>query len=69
MNGKPSTILACVDVCGKPFDKVSYPQTDPALRATLTDNWVSSLTLSVKDENGELFYFNEMPLQFELEID
>lgn len=67
-NGNPSSLLACVDVSGKPYAKVSYPQTDPVLHATSPKKYVSSLTLSVKDENGELFDFNEMPLHFELEI-
>ena len=29
---------------------------------------VNSITLSVKDEKGNLFDFNGMPLEFELEI-
>ena len=32
------------------------------------DNDVNGITLAVKDENGELFNFIYMPLEFELEI-
>ena len=32
------------------------------------DKHLHSLTISVKDENGDLFDFNGYPLEFELEI-
>ena len=31
-------------------------------------NYANSITLSVRDENNNLFDFNNMPLEFELEI-
>jgi len=45
-----------VVVKGKPYEKVSYhgsPQ--QVLRECSTDKFINSITLSVKDENGELF--------------
>ena len=68
-NGKPSTVLARFDVRGKPFEKVHYqtPQSH-VLRDTNSGYDVNSITLSVKDENGNLFNFNNHPLEFELEI-
>ena len=69
-NGKPSTILARLDVRGKPFEKVHYQTPQPhVLRDTDSGDYdVNSITLSVKDEKGNLFDFNNHPLEFELEI-
>ena len=70
LNGKPSTVLARLDVRGKPFEKVHYQIPQPhVLRDTDSGDYdVNSITLSVKDENDNLFDFNGMPLEFELEI-
>ena len=69
LNGKPSTVLARFDVRGKPFEKIHYQTTQQhVLRDASSCNYVSSITLSVRDENGNLFDFNGMPLEFELEI-
>ena len=70
LNGKPSTVLARLDVRGKPFEKVHYQIPQPhVLRDTSSSDYaVNSITLSVQDENGNLFDFNGMPLEFELEI-
>ena len=69
-NGKPSTVLARFDVRGKPFEKVHYQTPQPhVLRDTDSGDYdVNSITLSVKDEKGNLFDFNNHPLEFELEI-
>ena len=70
LNGKPSTVLAKFDIRGQPFEKIHYqtPQ-QHVLRDTLTGDYdVNSLTISVCDEKGNLFNFNDMPLEFELEI-
>ena len=69
-NGKPSTVLARFDIRGQPFEKVHYQTPQPhVLRDTSSGDYdVNSITLSVKDENGNLFDFNSMPLEFELEI-
>ena len=69
-NGKPSTVLARFDVRGKPFEKVHYQTPQPhVLRETDSGDYdVNSITLSVKDEKGNLFDFNNHPLEFELEI-
>ena len=70
LNGKPSTVLARFDVRGKPFEKIHYQTPQPhVLRDTDSGDYdVNSITLSVKDENGNLFDFNNHPLEFELEI-
>ena len=70
LNGKPSTVLALFDVRGQPFEKVHYQTPQPhVLRDTDSGNYdLNSITLSVKDENDNLFDFNGMPLEFELEI-
>ena len=33
-----------------------------------TDSHISSITLSVRDQDGELFDFKGMPIEFQLEI-
>ena len=70
LNGKPSTVLARFDVRGKPFEKVHYQTPQPhVLRDTNSGDYdVNSITLSVKDEKGNLFDFKNHPLEFELEI-
>ena len=70
LNGKPSTVLAKFDIRGQPFERVHYqtPQ-QHVLRDTSTGDYdVNSLTISVQDENGNLFDFNGQPLEFEVEI-
>ena len=70
LNGKPSTVLARLDVRGKPFEKVHYQTPQPhVLRDTDSGDYdVNSITLSVKDEKGNLFDFNNQTLEFEVEI-
>ena len=70
LNGKPSTVLTRFDVRGKPFEKVHYQTPQPhVLRDTDSGDYdVNSITLSVKDKNGNLFDFNNHPLEFEVEI-
>ena len=70
LNGKPSTVLARFDIRGQPFERVHYqtPQ-QHVLRDTESGDYdVNSITLSVQDENGNLFDFNNHPLEFEVEI-
>ena len=70
LNGKPSTVLARFDIRGQPFEKVHYQTAQqPVLRDTSTGDYdVNSLTISVRDEKGELFDFNGQPVEFEIEI-
>ena len=70
LNGKPSTVLARLDIRGQPFEKVHYQTPQPhVLRDTDSGDYdVNSITLSVQDENGNLFDFNNQPLEFEVEI-
>jgi len=68
-NGKRSDVLALFDVKGKPYEKVSY-QASPqqVLRDCSAGEFINSITISVKDENGELFDFKGFPLLSELEL-
>jgi len=70
LNGKKSDLLAKVDVKGKPYEKVSYniDSSQNIFRDASTDKFINSITLKVKDENGELFDFKGLPLLFELEL-
>ena len=70
LNGKPSSVLARFDIRGKPFERVHYQTAQQhVLRDASTGDYnVNSLTIAVKDEKGNLFDFNDMPLEFELEI-
>ena len=68
-NNKRSDLLAKIDVKGNAYEKVRYdaPPLQP-IRDCSTSEHVNSITLSVRDENGELFDFKNMPLEFELEL-
>ena len=69
LNNKKSDLLAKIDVKGKPYEKVRYdPSPLQPIRDCSTSSHVKSITISVRDENGELFYFKGMPLEFELEL-
>ena len=70
LNGKPSTVLARFNIRGQPFERVHYqtPQ-QHVLRDTDSGDYdVNSITISVQDEKGNMFNFNGMPLEFEVEI-
>ena len=69
LNNKRSDLLAKLDIKGKPYEKVSYhasPQQH--FRDCSTSSHINSITLSVRDQDGELYDFNGMPLEFKLEI-
>ena len=69
LNGKPSTVLQTFDITGKPYQKVFY-QSSPQhiLRDISADKHITNMTISVRDENNDLFNFNQEPLQFLIEI-
>jgi len=68
-NGKRADVLALFDVKGKPFEKVSYQGSpEHPLRHCSRAESINSITISVKDEKGELFDFKGFPLLFELEL-
>jgi len=57
-NGERSDVLASFDVKGNPFEKVSYQASlQQVLWDCSTGESINSITISVKDENGELFAF------------
>ena len=67
-NGKPSTILACFDIDGKSFERVEYSPKQIAMKKITSGKYISSIRITVTDENGELIDFNNLPLRFEVEI-
>ena len=68
-NKKKSDLLAKIDVRGKAYEKVRYDASpQQPIRDCSTDSHVNSIKISVRDQNGELFDFKDMPLEFELEL-
>ena len=68
-NNKKSDLLAKIDVKGRPYEKIRYDASpQQPFRECSTDSHVNSIKISVRDENGELFDFKGMPLEFELEL-
>ena len=67
-NGQPSTILACFDSVGKSFERVEYSPKDITMKKITSGKYISSIRITVTDENGELIDFNYLPLRFEIEI-
>ena len=69
LNNKRSDVLAKLDLKGKPYEKVSYEAcTHEPFRECSTVLHVNSITVSVRNHDGELFDFNGFPLEFVLEI-
>ena len=69
LNGKPSTVLQTFDITGKPYENVFY-QSGPehVLREVSTDKHITNMTLSLRGGINNLFDFNGLPLQFQIEI-
>ena len=68
-NGKRSDLLAKFDVTGKPYEKVRYDSSFQfPFRDCSTDSHVYGITLTVRDQDGELFDFKGMPIEYELEL-
>ena len=65
-NGKPSTILACFDISGKSFERVEYSPKEITMKKITSGKYISSIRITVTDENGELIDFNYLPLRFEI---
>ena len=68
LNGKPSSVLARLDVKGTSYEKITYHTAQHVLRDTSSSNYVNNLAISVKDVNCNLFDFHGLPLEFELEL-
>ena len=69
VNNKKSDLLAKIDVRGKAYEKVRYDASPlQPIRDCSTSSHVNSITISVRDQDGELFDFKGMPLEFELEL-
>ena len=67
-NGKPFTILACFDVDGKSFERVEYSPKEITMKKITSGKYISSIKITVTDENGDLIDFNNFPLRFEIKI-
>ena len=66
---KKSDLLVKIDVKGRPYEKVRYDASpQQPIRDCSTSPHVNSITISVRDENGQLSYFKDMPLEFEWEL-
>ena len=69
VNNKKSDLLAKIDLKGRPYEKVRYDASpQQPIRDCSTSSHVNSITISVRDQDGELFDFKGMPLEFELEL-
>ena len=69
VNNKKSDLLSKINIKGRPYEKITYEaSTSQPIRDCSTSSHVNSITISVKDQAGELFDFNGMPLEFELEL-
>ena len=69
VNNKKSDLLAKIDVRGNAYEKVRYDASpQQPIRDCLTSSHVNSITISVRDQDGELFDFKGTPLEFELEL-
>jgi len=68
-NGKPYTVLAFYDIRGKAYEKINYKSSQlNVLRDVSANKHVASLTLSIRDEMGNLFNFNGTNLTYEIEL-
>ena len=62
-NRKRAKLLAKFDVTGKTYQKVRYDASpQQPIRDCSTDSHVNSITLNVRDQDGELFDFKGMPI-------
>ena len=69
VNNKKSDLLAKIDIKGRPYEKITYDSSPlQPIRDCSTSSHVKSITISIKDQDGELFDFNDMPLEFEMEL-
>ena len=69
VNNKKSDLLAKIDVKGRPYEKVRYDaSSQQPICDCSTSSHVNSITISVRDQDGELFDFKDMQLEFELEL-
>ena len=59
LNGKPSSLLACFDIRGTPYERIDYQNTHlNVLRDVSAGNHVTHMTISVSNEINELLNFN-----------
>jgi len=68
LNGRPSTLLAKIDVKGKPFEKICYEMLQNLFCKATKSRHLNSITLSVVDQNDTLIDFGQFPLEFVLAL-
>ena len=68
LNGRRSTLLAIIDVKGKPFEKIYYEMPQNLFCEATKSRHLNSISLSVVDQNDTLINFGQFPLEFVLEI-
>ena len=69
VNNKKSDLLAKIDIKGRPYEKITYDSSPlQPIRDCSPSSHVNSITISVKDQAGQLFDFKGMPPEFELEL-
>ena len=56
------------DIDGKSFERVEYSPKQITVKKITSGKYISSIRITVMDENGELIDFNNLPLRFEIEI-
>ena len=71
LSGKPTDILACFDIKGKPQERVVYKDEEPIWRKIESENIISShsIKLTVTDEENHVINFNGPPMIFQIEIE
>ena len=68
-NGRPSGILADLEYRGRPYEKITYKFNPIVFRDASSTGEVNNITLSIRDEDGELFDFNGLPIEFLIQVD
>ena len=69
LNNKRSDLLAKIYVKDKPYEKVSYDASpQQPFRDCSTSSHVNGITVSVRNQDGELLDFKNKPLEFEMEL-
>ena len=68
-NGKHSSVLACYNIRGKAYEKINYTSSQlNVLRDVSAEKHLTSMTLSIRDEMGNLFDFNGTNVTYEIEL-
>lgn len=62
-------VLACFDIKGKPHENVYYSSEHAfVFRDVVRERHIENLEITVRDEHGNIYDFNGLPLSFEIEF-